>query len=431
MEHFLKRGYFAMAKMITSPRGTSDVLPSDVYKWQTIENRLKEVCEKFGYQETRTPTFESTELFQRGVGDTTDVVDKEMYTMIDKGGRSITLRPEGTAGVVRSFLQNGVFAGTLPVRSYYLLSCFRYEKPQAGRLREFHQLGIELFGSPTPDADCEAIRVASACLDSVGVKKVRLEINSIGCSDCRPRYREALYSYFKQYENELCDTCKTRLEKNPMRIIDCKSPICKQIASQAPLALDYLCDSCKTHFTEVQHLLDMSGISYTVNPQIVRGLDYYTKTVFEFVHEGAGAQGVVCGGGRYDKLVEFLGGPSVPGIGFGMGIERLINVAESEGIVFPEPKKPDLFIGYIGELGKTEAKKLCFALQDRGVSALYDLNDRSLKAQLKYANKLGARYSLVLGDDEVNNKTVILKNMNTNEEQSTGLDPSSIVDNLR
>ncbi len=431
MEHFLKRGYFEMAKMITSPRGTADVLPSDVYKWQTIENKLKEVCERFGYQETRTPTFESTELFQRGVGDTTDVVDKEMYTMIDKGGRSITLRPEGTAGVVRSFLQNGVFAGTLPVRSYYLLSCFRYEKPQAGRLREFHQLGIELFGSPTPDADCEAIRVANACLNSIGVKKVRLEINSIGCSECRPRYREALYSYFKQYEEELCDTCKVRLEKNPMRIIDCKSPICKQIASQAPLALDYLCDSCKTHFSEVQHLLDLSGISYTVNPQIVRGLDYYTKTVFEFVHEGAGAQGVVCGGGRYDKLVEFLGGPSVPGIGFGMGIERLINVAESEGIVFPEPKKPDLFVGYIGEPGKTEAKKLCFALQDLGFSALYDLNDRSLKSQLKYANKLGAKYSLVLGEDEVNTKTALLKNMSTNEELASGIAPSSIADKLK
>lgn len=415
-----------MAQLITSPRGTADVLPSDVYKWQAVESKLKKVCETYGYTETRTPTFEHTELFQRGVGDSTDVVDKEMYTMNDKGGRSITLRPEGTAGVVRSFLQNGVFAGALPVRAYYLLSCFRYEKPQAGRLREFHQLGIEMFGSSKPDADCEVIRVAKTCLDRIGIRKVRLEINSIGCSNCRPTYRKHLYDYFKVHEAELCDTCRVRLEKNPMRILDCKSPICKEIASHAPVALDYLCEDCSTHFSEVRSLLDLSEIEYTVNPQIVRGLDYYTKTVFEFVHEGAGAQGVVCGGGRYDKLVELLGGPSVPGIGFGMGIERLLNVAESEGVQFPEPEKPDLFLCYLGDVGKQAARKLCFALQDLGRKVQYDLNGRSLKAQLKFANKLGAAYSLVLGDDEVLNGKAMLKDMRLNSETEVLLDPESI-----
>ena len=411
-----------MAQQITSPRGTNDVLPSDVYKWQYVENKLRNVCERFNYTETRTPTFEHTELFQRGVGDATDVVDKEMYTMIDKGGRSITLRPEGTAGVVRSFMQNGVLTGTLPVRSYYLLSCFRYEKPQAGRLREFHQLGIEMFGSPYPDADCEVIRVAKTALNELGLNKVRLEINSIGCPKCRPVYRKHLYEYFKQYEDQLCDTCKVRLEKNPMRILDCKSPVCSAIAANAPVALDYLCEECSTHFNRVQSLLSESGVTYTVNPKIVRGLDYYTKTVFEFVHEGAGAQGVVCGGGRYDGLVESQGGQPTPGIGFGMGIERLLIVAASEGIEFPLPDGPDLFIGYIGELGENKARELVFKLQDSGCYAVYDINHRSLKAQMKYANKLRTKNMIVLGDDEVKSHTAVLKNMFTGEETSVDID---------
>ncbi|MBQ8996092.1 MAG: histidine--tRNA ligase [Oscillospiraceae bacterium] len=412
--------------MITSPRGTSDVLPSDSYKWQFVESKLKEVCERFNYSETRTPTFEHTELFQRGVGDATDVVDKEMYTMQDKGGRSITLRPEGTAGVVRSFMQNGVLTGTLPVRSYYLLSCFRYEKPQAGRLREFHQLGIEMFGSPFPDADCEVIRVAKTALDELGIKKVRLELNSIGCPKCRPKYRQSLYNYFKQYEDQLCDTCKTRLEKNPMRILDCKSPICSGIAANAPVALDYLCEECHDHFEDVKRLLSEAGVSYFVNPSIVRGLDYYTKTVFEFVHEGAGAQGVVCGGGRYDGLVESLGGPSTPAIGFGMGIERLLIVAENEGIDFPLPSGPDLFIGYIGDLGESKTRSLVFQLQCNGVKAIYDINHRSLKAQMKYANKLRSKKMIVLGDDEVTSNSAILKDMFSGEEQTVDIDPARL-----
>jgi len=415
-----------MANQITSPRGTADVLPQDSAKWQYVEETLRNVCERFGYRETRTPTFEHTELFQRGVGESTDVVDKEMYTMEDKGGRSITLRPEGTAGVVRSFIQNGVLAGTLPVRSYYLLSCFRYEKPQAGRLREFHQLGVELFGTKSADGDVEVIRIASQALKAIGIKNVRLEINSIGCPECRPRYRKALYDYFKAYENDLCDTCKIRLEKNPMRIIDCKSPICHKIAEGAPMAIDYLCDDCREHFENVKKYLDECGIAYTVNPTIVRGLDYYTKTVFEFVHESAGAQGVVCGGGRYDGLVGMLGGNPTPGVGFGMGIERLINVAESEGIEFPSARVPDLYIGFIGDKGRDMARKLVYDLQDSGVSAVYDINLRSLKAQLKYADKLGARFSIVLGDDEVDQMKCKLKNMKDGTETVVDIDPGRL-----
>ena len=415
-----------MANQITSPRGTADVLPQDSAKWLYVENLLRSVCERFGYHETRTPTFEHTELFQRGVGDTTDVVDKEMYTMEDKAGRSITLRPEGTAGVVRSFIQNGVLAGVLPVRAYYLISCFRYEKPQAGRLREFHQLGIELFGAKSADADAETIRIASTALREIGLKNVHLEINSIGCPECRPRYREALYNYFKAHEDGLCDTCKVRLEKNPMRIIDCKSPECQEIAAGAPMALDYLCDECRDHFADVQKYLKESGIDFTVNPRIVRGLDYYTKTVFEFVHESAGAQGVVCGGGRYDGLVGMLGGPVTPGVGFGMGIERLINVAESEGIVFPSSASPDLYVGFIGVRGQDIARKLVYDLQDKGISAVYDINLRSLKAQLKYADKLGAKYSLVIGDDEADQMKGKLKNMQDGTEVTVDLDPERL-----
>ena len=415
-----------MANQITSPRGTADVLPSDSAKWQYVEGVLRSVCERFGYKETRTPTFEHTELFQRGVGDTTDVVGKEMYTMEDKGGRSITLRPEGTAGVVRSFIQNGVLAGTLPVRAYYILSCFRYEKPQAGRLREFHQLGIELFGAKSADADAEVIRIAAQALREIGIKNVRLELNSIGCPECRPKYREALYSYFKQYEDQLCDTCKSRLEKNPMRIIDCKSPECQAIAANAPMALDYLCDECREHFDNVKAYLDDCGIPYSVNPRIVRGLDYYTRTVFEFVHESAGAQGVVCGGGRYDGLVGMLGGNPTPGVGFGMGIERLLNVAESEGVEFPAGSAPDLFIGFIGDKGREAARKLVYQLQDKGICAVYDINLRSLKAQLKYADKLNARYSIVLGDDEVDQNKAKLKNMADGSETLIDIDPGRL-----
>ena len=412
-----------MATSISAPRGTKDVLPSESYKWQFVEGQLKNVCESFGYAETRTPTFEYTEVFQRGVGDSTDVVDKEMYTMIDKGNRSITLRPEGTAGVVRSFMENGVLVGTLPVRSYYLLSCFRYEAPQAGRYREFHQLGVELFGAPTPDADTEIIQIAHECLNSLHINHARLELNSIGCPNCRPNYRKALYDYFSSHKDQLCDTCLRRLETNPMRILDCKNESCKQLALNAPRTLDYLCEECEDHFHQVQEQLEEREIPFVVNPRIVRGLDYYTKTVFEFVHEGAGAQGVVCGGGRYDHLVETLGGPSVPGIGFGMGIERLLNILAMEEVEIPHPAPPQLFLAFIGEKGYRCSRLLANELKKLGVYVLYDINKRSLKAQMKYANKLNAQYTIVLGDEEVEKQQALLKNMSSGEEVAVDLDP--------
>lgn len=400
-----------MAQLISAPRGTKDIFGIESGKWQFIEKKLSDVCERFGYSEVRIPTFEHTELFARGVGDTTDVVGKEMYTFIDKGERSITLRPEGTSGVARSFLQNGVLNEALPVRAYYILSCFRYEKPQAGRYREFHQLGIEMFGAPTPDADCEVIRLAATALKELGIKHVRLEINSIGCKECRPKYHAALTDYFKRRESDLCDTCRDRLTRNPLRILDCKSPVCSEIAKDAPYTLDYLCDECKAHFEALKALLDEAGIEYTINPRIVRGLDYYSKTVFEFVHEAAGAQGTVCGGGRYDGLVEQLGGSPMAGIGFGMGLERLLDVAQSEGVVFPEPRVPELFICSADEAARKVARSLVFGLQDMGIFAQYDLNERSLKAQLKFANKTGAKCSLVLGETELSSGKGTLKDM--------------------
>ncbi|MEG1757108.1 MAG: histidine--tRNA ligase [Oscillospiraceae bacterium] len=415
-----------MPELITSPRGTQDVLPEYSYRWQYIERALQEVCRRFGYKEVRVPTFEHTELFARGVGDTTDVVGKEMYTMTDKGGRSITLRPEGTSGVARAFMQSGILSGTLPVRAFYIMSCFRYEKPQAGRLREFHQLGIELYGSSEPDADCEVIRVASSALSGFGLKKVRLEINSIGCPDCRPIYRKALYDYFSLRRSELCETCRDRLERNPMRIIDCKSPTCQSVASGAPIALDYLCEDCSGHFEKLKALLDETNIAYTVNPRIVRGLDYYTKTVFEFVHEGAGAQGTVCGGGRYDGLVGELGGQPTPGVGFGMGMERLLGVLDSEGIEAPRPCGPELFIAYLGALGEKKSREFVNRLQDMGIFAMRDINARSLKAQLKFADKQHAKFLAVIGDDEVAKGIVTVKNMAGGGSFECGLDAAQL-----
>ncbi|MEA4912718.1 MAG: histidine--tRNA ligase [Oscillospiraceae bacterium] len=415
-----------MAQQIAAPRGTRDLLPGESFKWRFVERRLADICGRFGYDEIRTPTFEHTELFARGVGDTTDIVGKEMYTFTDKGGRSVTLRPEGTAGTARSFLQNGVLSGPLPARAYYILSCFRYEKPQAGRLREFHQCGIELFGAPGADADCEAIRVAYTILRELQVKNVRLELNSIGCPECRPRYHAALRDYFKAHESKLCETCRERLEKNPLRILDCKSPVCQAIAKDAPLTLDYLCGACAEHFEEVKRLCSLAGIQYTVNPRIVRGLDYYTRTVFEFVHEAAGAQGTVCGGGRYDGLVEMLGGQSIPAVGFGMGLERLVDVLDAEGFPFPPQEPVALFVCAADAAGRDRARTLVFELQRMGVRAQYDLNERSVKAQFKYADKLGARYTLTLGESELAENRAALRNMSDGSTVTLDIDPAQL-----
>jgi len=411
-----------MALITKAIKGTKDVLPKDVHKNQYIEATALDIASKFGYKEIRTPVFEHTELFQRGVGDTTDVVQKEMYTFDDKGGRSITLRPEGTAGAVRSYLENGLCNEALPQKVCYLISCYRYEKPQAGRLREFHQFGVECFGSASPLADAEIIALAKSLFDTLGVKDLSLEINSIGCPTCRAEYHKALKEYFSSRKDELCDTCKSRLDRNPMRILDCKSPICHEIAEGAPVVIDYLCDECKEHFENVQKYLKAQNIEYTINPQIVRGLDYYTKTVFEFVSNSIGAQGTVCGGGRYDGLVEELGGQHTPSLGFAMGIERLMLLMEAQGCEFPEAEKPDLFIVALGEKAMLKAVEIAKDMREEGFSALLDLNQRSVRAQMKYADKLGAKFNVVIGDNEVEAKTAKLKNMQTGEETEINID---------
>lgn len=411
-----------MALITKAIKGTKDVLPKEVHKNQYIEATALDIASKFGYKEIRTPVFEHTELFQRGVGDTTDVVQKEMYTFDDKGGRSITLRPEGTSGAVRSYLENGLCNEALPQKVCYLTSCYRYEKPQAGRLREFHQFGVECFGSASPLADAEIIALAKSLFDTLGVKDLSLEINSIGCPTCRAEYHKALKEYFSSRKDELCDTCKSRLDRNPMRILDCKSPICHEIAEGAPVVIDYLCDECKEHFENVQKYLKAQNIEYTINPQIVRGLDYYTKTVFEFVSNSIGAQGTVCGGGRYDGLVEELGGQHTPSLGCAIGIERLMLLMEAQGCEFPEAEKPDLFIVALGEKATLKAVEIAKDMREEGFSALLDLNQRSVRAQMKYADKLGAKFNVVIGDNEVEAKTAKLKNMQTGEETEINLD---------
>lgn len=405
-----------MALITKAIKGTKDVLPKDSYKNQYIERTLMDCAERFGYKEIRVPVFENTVLFQRGVGDTTDVVQKEMYTFDDKGGRSITLRPEGTAGVMRSFLENGLFNEAMPQKLYYILSCYRYEKPQAGRLREFHQFGVECVGSEKPLADAEVIALAKNVFDTLGIDNIDLHINSIGCPKCREEYNKALKEYFSSHKDELCETCNERLERNPMRILDCKSPVCGEIAKDAPKTIDYLCDECKEHFDGVQKYLNAMNISYTVDPEIVRGLDYYTRTVFEFISNNIGAQGTVCGGGRYDGLIKELGGADTPSLGFGMGLERLMLLMENSGTPFPEESKPDVFIIAMGEKAQLKAVEIVKDMREEGFCALVDLNSRSIRAQMKYADKTGARFTVVLGDDEVSSGIAKLKNMASGEE---------------
>lgn len=405
-----------MAEIIKAIKGTCDVIPDDSYKWQYVEQTMLNTASLYGYREIRIPVFEHTEVFSRGVGDTTDVVQKEMYTFDDKGGRSITLRPEFTAGVVRSSIENGLVNGTLPVKACYIGGCYRYEKPQAGRLREFHQFGIECIGANTPAADAEVILLANQVLSDIGIKNLSLEINSIGCPTCRAEYHKALKAYFADNSEELCGTCKKRLDRNPMRILDCKSPVCKGIAEGAPVVLDFLCDECKEHHAQLQAHLDAAGLKYTVNPQIVRGLDYYTKTVFEFVSGDIGAQSTVCGGGRYDGLIAQLGGPSVQSVGFAMGLERLMMVLEAQNAEFPEKATCDIYFAPMGENEQVFATKLCAILRAEGFEALSDINGRGLRAQLKYANKIGAKFTCVLGEDEVKCGTLRIKNMQSGVE---------------
>ncbi|MCM1364342.1 MAG: histidine--tRNA ligase [Faecalibacterium sp.] len=411
-----------MALVTKSIKGTQDVLPAESYKNQFLEQTCLEIAGNFGFKEIRTPVFEHTELFQRSVGDTTDVVQKEMYTFNDKGGRSITLRPEGTAGAVRSYLEHGLYNEPMPQKMCYITSCYRYEKPQAGRLREFHQFGIECLGAGSPAADAEIISVANEIFKFLGVRGLKLEINSIGCPKCRAEYHKALHDYFDERKDELCGTCRDRLDRNPMRILDCKSPICSEIASGAPKVIDYLCDDCREHFDKVQHFLKAMDIAFEVNPSIVRGLDYYTRTVFEFVSTDIGAQGTVCGGGRYDGLVEEIGGGHTPALGFGMGLERLMLVMEQQGLPFPEPDRCELYIASMGENALAEVARIASSLRTDGIHTEIDIVGRSVKAQMKYANKLKAKFTMVLGDSELESKKVKLKNMETGEETEMELD---------
>lgn len=408
--------------MINIPKGTKDVLPQESYKWHYVEKVVKDVAKSFNIKEIRTPVFEHTELFLRGVGDTTDIVNKEMYTFLDKGERSITLKPEGTAGVARSFIENALYNNPQPTKMFYITPVFRYEKPQAGRLREHHQFGIEYYGSYSYMADVEVMMVAKSIFDKLGIKNLTLNINSIGCPECRKRYNVALKEYFGSKLDELCETCRERFEKNPLRILDCKVEHCKEIAAKAPIVLDYLCDECRAHHENVIKELDKLKIDYVVNPHIVRGLDYYTRTVFEFVSNNIGAQGTVCGGGRYNNLVEEVGGKPTPAVGFGMGIERLILTLESLGLSVGEEEVPDLYIIPMGDNAKDIVMQLAQSLRSAGVSTDIDLMDRSFKAQMKYADKISAKNLIVLGDDEIQNNKVNVKNMSSGEQTSVDLD---------
>ena len=378
---------------------------------------MRQAAAEAGFREVRTPVFEHTELFLRGVGDTTDIVQKEMYTFKDKGDRSITLKPEGTAGVARCLLENNLYADTLPCKMYYLNApIFRYEAPQSGRLREHHQFGLECFGARDASADAELILLAYRLLSGLGVKNLSVNINSIGCPHCRAKYYEKLREFFAPHKEELCGTCQSRFEKNPMRILDCKSEICREIGKDAPLMIDYLCDECREHFETLKGYLDEMGIKYTVDPKIVRGLDYYTKTVFEFITTSIGAQGTVCGGGRYDGLIEEMGGNPTPALGFAMGLERIIMTMEKQGCEFDMPRGCDIYIGAMGAAAQKKAVSLVKALRDEGYHAECDVMGRGVKAQMKYANKIGSAFSMIIGDNELEAGSAKLKNMTTGEE---------------
>ena len=413
-----------MALTVKRPKGTQDITPADIYKWHAVERVAKESAEQFGFREIRIPTFEDTGLFVRSVGDTTDVVQKEMYTVSATGDSTFTLRPEGTAGTIRAIIENGILNDGFPQKVFYMLSCFRHEKPQAGRLREFHQFGCEMIGAQNARADADIIALAKSVIDRAGLKNIQLNINSIGCKKCRADFHKALVDYFTPRKAELCETGQERLDKNPMRIIDCKAPICSEIAKDAPVILDYLCDECKEHFNELQENLKAMNIEYSINPKIVRGLDYYTKTVFEFITTDIGAQGTVCGGGRYDGLIETLGGAPTPALGFGMGLERLILTMESQGVEFEQPSGCELYIAPMGDKAARAAASLVARLREEGFYTEYDLIGRSLKAQMKYADKIGAKFVIVLGDNELEQKAVKVKNMTTGEQTELALDDS-------
>jgi len=412
-----------------APKGTKDVLPSEVYKWHYVENIIREICALNGYREIRTPAFEHTELFERGVGETTDVVQKEMYTFMDKGGRSITLKPEGTSPAVRAFIEHSIFNDPQPTKVFYFTPCFRYEKPQSGRFREHHQFGVEAYGTSDPSIDAEIINIAMTLYGTLGVGNLEIRINSVGCPKCRASYNKALKEYLAGKLSNLCETCKDRYNKNPMRIIDCKEERCKEQLTDVPFMLDNLCDECGEHFEGLKSSLEVLGLEYVVDPRIVRGLDYYTKTAFEIVSKDIGAQGTVCGGGRYDGLIEECGGPGTPGMGFGLGLERLLLVVENQGVDIPVPDYMDVYIANMGKEAAKEALKQIKILRKEGIRAEKDYMGRSLKAQMKYANKINARYVVVIGEEEIASGRIKVKDMSSGGEEE--IDISRLVSYIK
>lgn len=412
-----------------APRGTKDVLPSESYKWHYLERIIREITELFGYKEVRTPVFEHTELFVRGVGDTTDIVQKEMYTFLDKGNRSITLKPEGTAGVVRAYIEHGLHNLAQPIKMYYITPVFRYENPQAGRLRQHHQFGVEVFGAKEASIDGEIIALAMELFHRLGLKELELNINSIGCPNCRPRYHEVLKKYLEDHLDELCQTCNTRYEKNPLRILDCKNKECGVIVKDAPIILDYLCQECSTHFEELQSFLSAANIDFKVNPMIVRGLDYYTKTVFEIISNQIGAQGTVCGGGRYDGLVKECGGPDTPGAGFGLGLERLLLALESQNLEIPQQEARDVYVVTIGQQARHKAFELLQVMRSNNILADMDHVGRSVKAQFKYADKANVSWVCILGEEELQNNQIKVRSMKDGSEELVSQD--KVIDYLK
>ncbi|MEI6131760.1 MAG: histidine--tRNA ligase [Bacillota bacterium] len=407
---------------IKAPKGTRDILPEEIYKWQALEATFMKVCRNFGYKEIRVPVFEHTELYKRGVGDSTDIVQKEMYTFDDKAGRSLTLRPEGTAGVVRAFIENGMASLPQPVKLAYDITCYRYENVQKGRYREFHQFGVEAFGASGPEVDVEIISLLKVFLSELGLSETKLQINSLGCPTCRKAYNEALKAYLKPNLDKMCGLCKERYDRNPMRVIDCKLQVCKEIVKDAPALIDYICDECREHFEGLKAGLDTLKIEYIVNKNIVRGLDYYTKTVFEFFSQNVGTQGTICGGGRYDGLVEMCGGPKTAGIGFALGVERLLMEIEAVGKPIVTENSIDLFLVAVGKKANEVCTRLAYNIRAEGLAAQYDLMARSVKAQMKAADKLGAKYTIVIGDDEIAAEKAKIRKMSDGTEVEIGLD---------
>lgn len=403
------------------PRGTNDFLPEDTCKWQYVENLLREICHEFGYEEIRTPIFEETELFLRGVGDTTDIVQKEMYTFEDAGGRSVTLRPENTASAVRAYVENKMASRSQPTKLFYIGPMFRYERPQAGRFRQFHQFGVECFGAASPAADAEIITLAWEFYRRLGLQNLELNLNSVGCPECRPAYRKALQDFLRPNLDKLCDSCRERFDKNPLRILDCKNPECQQYLVGAPTTLDALCDDCREHFNAVKKYLDAVGIPYKINERLVRGLDYYTNTAFEILLSDIGAQSAVCGGGRYNRLVEEIGGKPTPGVGFALGMERVFNALASQGIELPAGRKVDVFVAALDAEAGEESFRLTTELRRQGLAAAQDVMGRSLKAQFKYADKFAAAYTLIVGGDELARGAVQLRDMAAGEQQEVAI----------